>query len=409
MIVVAFSVFLDLVGFGILIPVQPFLALSFGATPVLVTLLGASFSLMQFLFVPFWGSVSDKIGRKPVMLISIAASALGFIIFGLAQNLLMLFAARMISGLGGANIGTAQAIMADSTSDGERAKGMAYIGLAFGLGFIFGPALGGIFSQFGLATPAFIAATLAIVNLVFASLVLPETRWNKSNQASHQSYFGGTLAALRKAQVLQNAPQLLMLSLFVVLSFSMLEHSLGLFIQAVWVPQASAFVGAGPAAAKTAMRNAVELTTYFLVVIGVSATILQGFFLGKLVDRFGERKLIILGSATLAITLFLVPLMGSLKIFWLMLILAVGIAIGTGVTFPSISSLLSKSAGDQEQGTILGLAQSLSALGKIIGPSLAGLFFQWQKGAPFWIASLGMLFCVMIGARIFQHRALAPP
>ena len=175
LLLVFLTVFLDLVGFGIIIPIQPFYAEKLGASATTVTLLGASFSLMQFVFGSFWGRLSDRIGRRPVMLLSIACSSLGYLIFGFAESLTVLFLARMLAGFGSANIGTAQAIIADSTPPESRAKGMGLIGAAFGLGFILGPALGGFFSQFALSFPAFVASGLGAFNFVFALTSLPET------------------------------------------------------------------------------------------------------------------------------------------------------------------------------------------------------------------------------------------
>ena len=174
LLIVFFTVFIDLIGFGIIIPIQPFFAEALGASPATVTLLGASYSLMQFLFAPFWGMLSDRYGRRPIILVSLGTGFVGYLLFGLSHSLPALFASRMLAGFGAANIGTAQAMIADSTSHADRAKGMGLIGAAFGLGFIFGPALGGVFGQFGIATPAFVAAGLCAANWILC--VRPPTR-----------------------------------------------------------------------------------------------------------------------------------------------------------------------------------------------------------------------------------------
>src|SRR5690554_2058067 len=174
------TMFLDLLGFGLIIPIQPFYAESFGASAAVVTLLGGAYSLMQFIFIPVWGRISDRIGRRPVILISVIASSIGHLFFGLAGSLTALFAARLLTGFGNANIATVQALIADSTEGHERTRGMGMIGAAFGLGFVIGPAVGGLLVRWGLAAPAFAAAVFALVNFGMAFFLLPET--NKFRQ-----------------------------------------------------------------------------------------------------------------------------------------------------------------------------------------------------------------------------------
>ena len=212
LLLVFLTVFLDLVGFGIIIPIQPFYAEKLGASATQVTLLGASFSLMQFLFGSFWGRLSDRIGRRPVMLLSIGCSSIGYLIFGFSESLTVLFLARMLAGFGSANIGAAQAIIADSTPPESRAKGMGLIGAAFGLGFILGPAVGGFFSQFALSFPAYVAAGLGAFNFIFALTSLPETCPQKlgqpaKNQVAHRPGF--SWSALKHAARHPNVGKLL--------------------------------------------------------------------------------------------------------------------------------------------------------------------------------------------------------
>ncbi|MFO0751041.1 MAG: MFS transporter, partial [Myxococcota bacterium] len=175
MLVALLTIFLDILGFGMIIPIQPFYAESFGADPTLVTLLGATFSAMQFLFSPMWGRLSDRIGRRPVILVSVAIGAFGHLMFALAGQLWVLFLARFITGVGTANFGAAQAVVADTTSGPERARGMGLLGAAFGMGFIIGPAVGGVLSQVSPAAPFWFAAGLSTLNFVLAWRILPET------------------------------------------------------------------------------------------------------------------------------------------------------------------------------------------------------------------------------------------
>ncbi|NBX68654.1 MAG: MFS transporter [Proteobacteria bacterium] len=396
------TVFLDLVGFGIIIPIQPFYAEKLGASPTTVTLLGASFSLMQFLFGSFWGRLSDRIGRRPVMLLSIACASLGYLIFGLADNLKVLFLARMLAGFGSANIGAAQAIIADSTPPESRAKGMGIIGAAFGLGFILGPALGGFFGQVALSLPAFVASGLGLFNFVFAWINLPETcpqktQSTKKDFTEHRPGF--SWAALKHAARHPNVPQLFLVYLLYISAFSMMEQVLGLFIEAVWhpaVPGGDSLLRAKQSAAETA---------YVLIMVGVTATIVQGGLIGRLVKKFGERRLLISGISIVGSALAIVPLIGQIGTYQLMLGWAVFSAIGSGLTNPSLSSLLSQSVDKDEQGGVLGMGQSLAALGRVIGPSLAGLLFERGIALPFWIGS-GIVFIAVVVATFIKNRPL---
>lgn len=400
--IVFFTVFLDLLGFGIIIPIQPFFAETLGAAPAMITLLGASFSLMQFLFAPFWGRLSDRIGRRPVMLISTAMSAVGYLIFGFAGTLEMLFFARMLAGFGSANIGTAQAIIADSTTPETRAKGMGLIGAAFGLGFIFGPAMGGLFGQFGLSTPAFLAAGLCALNCLFAYLYLPETCDPSKRKNESLFHFGFSWPAIRHAARNPNVGQLFCLYLVWTVAFSLMEQVLGLFIQATWVK-----VDVGRHLSETSAKEAAALTAWVLIVIGVTATVIQGGLIGRLVKRYGERRLLMVGTWLVGTTLLLIPFIGMLGVFGFLLLNAVAMAIGTGITNPSLSSLLSQSAEKHEQGGTLGIGQSLGALGRVIGPAMSGALFQLSHGLPFWVGAGLMFVCSLIALSLHPRLKVA--
>lgn len=398
--IVFFTIFLDLLGFGIIIPIQPFFAEMLGASPAVVTLLGASFSLMQFLFAPFWGKLSDKVGRRPVMLTSISVSAVGYVLFGFAQTLEMLFFARMLSGFGSANIGTAQAIISDSTSAETRAKGMGLIGAAFGLGFIFGPAIGGLFGQVGISAPAFVAAALCAANLVSAYFLLPETHPKGHRSESAHGASGLSRTAIKHAARHPNVPQLFFLCLTFTIAFSLMEQVLGLFIAATWLN------GGGRTPSETQAREAAALTAYVLIVVGVTATIIQGGLIGKLAKRFGERRLVTLGTMLVGICLLLIPFVGMTGVFAFLLFNSAFMAIGTGITNPSLMSLLSQSAERGERGSTLGLGQSFSALGRVLGPAVAGTLFQFSKGLPFWVGAGLMFVCTLIAISIHPRAGL---
>ena len=195
LLIIFITVFIDLLGFGIIIPLLPFYAEHFGASALIVGLLSSSFSLAQFLFAPFWGRLSDRIGRRPVILIGLLGSALSYAFFALATSLPMLFVARSLAGIAGANIPTAQAFIADTTTAETRARGMGLIGAAFGLGFIFGPAIGGFLSHWGYAAPAWFAAALSLANFVAAVFLLPESRPPHARDTSRP----GRIEVIRRA------------------------------------------------------------------------------------------------------------------------------------------------------------------------------------------------------------------
>jgi MFS family permease len=400
--IVFLTVFLDLIGFGILIPIQPFYAEYFGARPAAVTLLSASFSLVQFLFAPLLGRISDRVGRRRIMLGTIAINATGYLLFGLARSLPMLFAARMTSGLGSANLGTAQAIIADVTTPETRARGMGVVGAAFGLGFILGPAVGGFFGQYGLAVPAFVAAGFSTFNLLLAVFILPETRRRSDEVRSEdRPRLGLSRQSLSEAVRHANVPQLMWIYLVGTLGFSLMEQVLGLFIEHTWVPRTG---GAPPL---DHLRQAAALTAWFMIVVGITLAVVQGLFIGRLARVLGERRLVQIGLTCIAAGLALVPIAGRTGVFPALVVVGVVIAIGGGLTNPALPSLLSQAVGSDAYGGTLGLGQSLSALGRIAGPSVAGVIFELHPAAPFWIGSLLYITCIAVAFRIRPGRPAA--
>lgn len=373
------TTFIDLLGFGVVIPIQPFYAQNFGASPTTITLLGASYSLMQFLFSGVIGRLSDRHGRRPTLLSCVSLIALGYYLFATAESVTGLFVARMISGLGGANLGAAQAIIADVTPPHERAKGMGLIGAAFGLGFIFGPAMGGLLGQHHPTTPIFAAGGLALLNLALIARFLPETRVPREHEGPPES------ASALRAEVLR-APHtlaLLALALTFTLAFAMMEQTIGLYIERVWV----APLGLG-AAAQT--KEASALTAYFLVAVGVAATVVQGGLIGRLSRRFGEARLCKVGVGVVALSFALIPVAGRAGSYGALLGLALLMATGTGVLHPSRNSLLSRGVAPHLQGHALGLSHSAAALGRVLGPAMAGALFERHLELPLW-AGVGLL------------------
>ena len=393
------TIFLDLLGFGIIIPIQPFYAEQFGASPAQVTWLGAAYSLMQFLFVPVWGRLSDRIGRRPVVLVSIAAAIVGFLVFGFAGSLGMLYAARLVTGIGNANIATVQAILADITAPEERAKAMGILGAAFGLGFIIGPGVGGVVgSLWGPAAPAFLSAGLAAINWIWAFVMLPETHPpEKRGQGSTGHRFAPR--ALAKAVRRPVIGPLLVLLFVTTISFVLMEHTLGLFIERVWVPEAVT-AAAGSAAQEAAHGKAIALTTWVLIMVGVIATIIQGGLIGRLSARFGDRRLIQAGLVITGLGMLGVPVAGDIGSYALLFVPSGLLAVGSALYSPALNASLSRTVSQQEQGEILGLGQSMSSLARVLGPAVAGLMFEVTRDVPYFVGGVGLLLAVSLSFKL---------
>jgi multidrug resistance protein len=364
LVIIFVTVFIDLLGFGIIIPLLPFYAESFGASALTIGLLGTSFSLMQFLFSPIWGRWSDRIGRKPIILVGLMGSCVSYLTLALAPSLAVLFVARLIGGIAGANIPTAQAYIADVTTPENRAKGMGMVGAAFGLGFIFGPAIGGMLSHFSPQTPMWFAAALCFANFVAAWLLLPESR-----------HVDATIKGLGRLEAFRHAlgrPVLLLLLLLyfiVTLAFSGFEATFALFSEARFGFNSST-IG------------------FVFAFIGVVLATVQGVLVGKVVKRIGERRLIPLAMFAIALGLGLVPFAWSVPT----LLAALGVlSLGMGFNNPSLSSMVSQLADANDQGGILGLASSLSSLGRVVGPAWGGyLYDAYGMRTPFISAAMLM-------------------
>ena len=347
--------FLDLVGFGIVIPLLPLYAERFGAGPVAAAWLLSIYSLMQFLFAPWWGRLSDRVGRRPVLLVGIAGAALSYLAFGLAGSLTWLFVARAVNGLMGANIGVAQAYIADVTPPHERARGMGMIGAAFGLGFIFGPAIGGFLSRWGPAAPFLGAAALAAANFVLAWYRLPESLPAEVRGAATPRNAG---LRARVATVLDAPGRLrgLYATVFAVtMGIAGVEAMLSLWAGRRW--------GLG-----------FESVGYGFALVGLVVAMAQGLMVGPLVKRIGERGAGLLGLALIAAGMAVVPLAPSLP---LVVLAGAVFAVGQAAATPAVMAMISHQGGVADQGRILAASQSLSALARVLGPWAAGAAFAY--------------------------------
>jgi MFS transporter, DHA1 family, tetracycline resistance protein len=379
LVIIFLTVFIDLVGFGIVLPILPYYASSYGASSFAIGLLSASYSLMQFLFTPLWGRLSDRHGRRPMILLSLAGSCVGFLIFGLARSILFLFVGRMVAGIAGAIIPTTNAYIADVTTPETRAKGMGLVGAAFGLGFILGPAIGGLLAPYGYDKAPLFASGLAGLNLLFAYFRLPESITEGArNRAIHRRF---NFQALSEALAHPGVRLLLGLYFLVTFAFSNMEATFGLLNEYAY--------------GLTARQ-----TGYLFTFIGILMSVVQGGLVGRLVGRFGERRCIAYGTFAMIFGLALMPFAPNLAFYCAILAL---LSVGAGINNPSIAGLLSRSSCAEEQGGIMGIAQSLSSLGRILGPAWGGYSFG-AMGAT-WPFITGGLF--MTVAFLFALRNLS--
>jgi MFS transporter, DHA1 family, tetracycline resistance protein len=397
--VVFLTVFLDLVGFGIVIPLLPLMAEDFGASGWMVGAIMAAYSLMQFMFSPLWGRWSDRIGRRPLMLFGTAGAAAAYAIFALGAGLAgsaalaVFFGARLLAGFCGANLAVAQAAIADVTPPEKRSKSMALIGIAFGLGFILGPFLGGqAMRHFGMSGPGWLAAVFCGGNFVAAYFLLPETRRPGAPAARPRPRFAQWQATLRQPQV-----GLLILVFFLAtLSFAAFETTLGLLLS-------KRFGLDYRGADATVIGNLFA----FCGLVGVLA---QGGLIGRLVKHLGEKRLIALSLALVALALgplpFVVPagawpLPPDAGFFaWLvalaplLAVLAV-LSVGSSLTRPPVFGLISRLTSADEQGATLGVAQSAGSLARIIGPVAATSLFFVNPAWPY-LACAGLTFATAV-------------
>jgi DHA1 family tetracycline resistance protein-like MFS transporter len=360
------TVFVDMIGYGIVVPLLPFYAGEYASGAVLVGMLGSLYAAMQFAGGPFLGGLSDRHGRRPVLLVCLIGASLAYLLLGLAGTLAVLVLAVVLAGATSGTLATAQAYIADSTTKEDRARGLGLIGAAFGLGLMAGPALGGLLSLHSLSAPALFASALALTNFVFGYLVLPE---------SHPPHLRMSVPLLRLNPISQlgriikmgNVRTLLGAVLLLNLAFAGLISNFPLFsnVRFGWGTTSNAF---------------------FFAFVGVCAVVTQGFLIGRLQPRFGETRLLVGGLALVALNLALVALVPS----GVLLYPVVGLlALGTGLAIPSLTAIISNRTPAEAQGRLMGGLQAILSLAMILGPALAGLAFDYVGiPAPYVIGGL---------------------
>ena len=374
-------VFIDLLGFGMVIPVMALYAERLGAPADQIGWLMTGYSAMQFVFTPIWGRLSDRYGRRPLLLLSIVMTAAAFLGYAIAPTFHWLLASRLFAGAATANIAIAQAYIADVTPPEGRARGMGIIGAAFGLGFILGPAMGGLLSSVSLSAPGYAAALLAALNGVAAFFILPEPVARV--EGHRRARFLALIGELRKPGI----RRLIVMYFLAILAFSGMEATFALL---------------------AAHRYHLDSThvSYVFAFIGVVVTVVQGGLIGPLTRRFGERALLVVGLLAQCVGLAALPIAGSMAG---LLAACVPLAFGSGLTTPALTSLISRSASADDQGGTLGIGQSAAALGRVAGPiSATSAYDKLWFAAPYLAGAVIMLAGAAIGSTLRRpERALA--
>ncbi len=374
-------VFVDLLGFSLILPLLPYYAQTFGADAFVTGLLVASYAVAQLLGAPLLGRWSDRIGRRPVLLVSIFGTLLGFLLLGFAGALWMLFVSRVIDGLTGGNITVAQAYITDVTDNKNRTKALGMIGAAFGLGFIIGPAVGGSLSAFGYAVPAFAAAALSLINLIAVFLFLPESLTDERRAAiAAQKKPPFTLGALWQALNRPRVGPLLHTRFFFSLAFATFQSIFALYAQ-------------------YRLQLTPQTTGYVLAYVGLLSVFVQGFAVGRLANRFQEKQIIFVAS--IVMTFALLAWAFAPNLITVLIVLA-PMAFAGGTLNTVLSSALTKSVYPEEIGGTLGLAASVESLTRVIAPSAGGLLFEFLG---FWAPGV-VSAMVMVWVVSFVYRRL---
>lgn len=376
-------VFIDLLGFSLILPLLPYYAETFKANQTVTGILIASYALMQLIGAPILGRLSDRFGRRPVLLLSVFGTFLGFLLLGFANALWMLFASRILDGLTGGNLSVAQAYISDVTDEKSRSKGLGMIGAAFGLGFIIGPVTGGILSQWGYAVPAFAAAAISFINLILIYTWLPESLTEEKRSQMTEKRPAITLSAMLTAFQRPFTGSILITRFFFGLAFAIFQTIFSLYALAKF---------------NLTARD----TGFVLTYVGVLSVIVQGFLVGRLTTRFREDLLITASVGLMAISLLGWALAPSL--IWLYIIMT-PTALSGGLLNTLLSSTLTKAVAPQEIGGILGLSAAVESSTRIIAPILGGVLLQqfgtWSPGAFGALIMVGVSIYVYI--KIYNH------
>lgn len=375
-----FTIFIDLLGFGLIVPIiGPYTKNVLGASGLEFGLIGGIYSFMNFIFAPFLGALSDRVGRRPVLLATIIIAMVGHIMFSFADSLILLFVARLIAGIGSGNISVAQAYISDVTPPEGRAKAMGLIGAAFGIGFVIGPPVGGyVYKHFAFEYIGYLSATLCLINLVLAYINLPESLKEKNTETKFS--FRDTVDGLWKAANNKKVNKYFLLFFILVVAFSMMQQTLTLlFGDRYGLDEAQG--------------------SYMLAYVGVLMAIVQAGLIGFFSKRLGEWKMLVIGNILMGIGLAFIPF-GP---FWLQFIYFAFIAVANGMLGPAINSLISKNTDALNQGRIMGANQSFASLARGIGPLASGLLYSIHYTLPYITAGCIMIVCLLVTLLVVKN------
>jgi multidrug resistance protein len=354
--IILLVVFVDLIGFGMIIPILPLYAKSFQAEEWQIGFLLGCYSFMQFLASPILGYISDRVGRKPVLLVSLVGSAIGYTVMASAQSLTMLFIARIISGICGASVGTAAAYIADITPPENRSRRMGLIGAAFGVGFILGPAIGGILSHFWTVGPFWFGAGLAFLNAIAVLLVLPEPEKHVKRSEAAMPAAPDVVDRTGRGGI-----PILVVTYFVAIA--------GFAIVTMIYPQVLD---------RRFSLTPAQISMVF-VFLGLVGAVIQGGAIGRMAKRFGDYRLAGAGLLLMAISMVVMPFAQNMGLF---LVFTFGLAVGNSLAQPTLMAMASRLAASTAQGRVIGAVQSAGSLGRVVGPSAGGFMLGWDRSGP---------------------------
>lgn len=373
-------VFVNLLGFGIILPLMPYYAESLGAGALTIGFMAATYSLFQLLSAPVLGELSDKIGRRPVLIFSLIGTTASFVLLGAANSIVLLFISRVIDGISGGDISTAQAYIADITSKEKRTQGMGMLAAAFSLGFILGPALGGILSRFGYNVPAYVAAAVTVVATLLTYFFLPESLdMTKVREQKKKKYFN-----IKDFYDVLTHPEvglIVVISFFVMLAFALMQGTFALFTEH------TLHIGA-------------EQNGYFFAYLGLVGVVIQLFLLKRILAKLSEPAVATIGIFLMALSLGLIAISGNVAMMFVALTF---LAMGNSVSNPVLTGLVSKLSPADEQGNIMGITQSTGSIARLVGPVVGTLIYsRFGPRVPYFFSTAILVTIGIVSARYLR-------